>query len=233
LFGGDVVAEVGAHPRGHLRHVFALVAVFGWLATEVAREERVAKGVELVPRVVQVVLAMDLSAVGREQVGKRVADCDPAPAAGVQRASGVGRHELEVDTGTRQSPPMAVLVAGGDHRPQYLVEPRRREVHIDEAGPGDLGPLEMRRPLPVELHDELGRNFTWRHAQGLGELERDIRGEIAMTGILRGRERDPAGRLGKPGRRERAAERVEQLITDHEARDRDRRDSPPGRIDAS
>ena len=47
--------------------------------------------------VVQVVLAVHLRALRREQVRDRVADRDPAAAARVQRAGRVRRHELEVD----------------------------------------------------------------------------------------------------------------------------------------
>ena len=46
---------------------------------------------------------MHLGALGGEQVGERVADRDPAPTAGVQRAGGVRRDELEVDAAARRA----------------------------------------------------------------------------------------------------------------------------------
>ena len=84
LLLGDVVTELGAHPRRHVDEVRALVAVFGRLATRVAGQQRSSERVELAPGVVEVVLAVHLGALGREQVREGVADRDPPSPAGVQ-----------------------------------------------------------------------------------------------------------------------------------------------------
>ena len=90
--------------------VLTLVPVFGRRLALVAGVERVPELPELPAGVVQVVLAVHLGALRREQVGDRVADRDPAPAAGVERAGRVGRHELQVDApaGQRVRGPVAV-----------------------------------------------------------------------------------------------------------------------------
>ena len=65
----------------------------------------------------------------------RVADRDPAPAAGVDGAGGVQRDELEVDPVTGQDLAVPVLLALHDDPTQDVVEPRGRQVEVDEAGP--------------------------------------------------------------------------------------------------
>ena len=92
LLRRDGVAQLGPHPIRHLDEVLALVAVLGRLLPAIAREQRRGEGVELGPGVVQVVLAVHLGALGREEVRDRVADRDPTPTAGVDRAGGVRRR---------------------------------------------------------------------------------------------------------------------------------------------
>ena len=116
LLLGDRVAELGPHDRGHVDQVLTLVAVLGRLAALVAGEQRRRERVELVAGVVQVVLAVHDRALGREEVGQRVADRHPAATAGVERAGGVGRHELEVDAQAVERVAVAVGLALRDHR---------------------------------------------------------------------------------------------------------------------
>ena len=97
VVGRHVVAELGAQLARQVDEILALVPVFGRLLASVARVQRVAERRELVPGVVEVVLAVHLRALRRQQVRDRVADRDPAAAARVQRAGGVGRDELEID----------------------------------------------------------------------------------------------------------------------------------------
>ena len=86
LLLGDLVAELGAQPERHLHEVLALVAVLRRLATFVPGEQRRAERVELVPGVVQVVLAVHLGALGGEQVGE--SRRPPRPIAHRRRAAG-------------------------------------------------------------------------------------------------------------------------------------------------
>ena len=155
VVGRDVVAELGVQVARQVDEVLALVAVLGRLLAAVARVQRVAEGRELVAGVVEVVLAVHLRALRRQQVRDRVADRDPAPAARVQRPGGVGRDELEVDPLRRRARPRcrtgrprATTVA------QHVVQPRGREVQVDEAGLGGLGPGEMRHVGGLERGDD-------------------------------------------------------------------------------
>ena len=82
---------------GHLHQVLASIAVLRRLFASVPRVQRRPERSELVSGIVQVVLAMHVRALGNEQVGNGVADGDPPPTSCVERASGVGGHELEID----------------------------------------------------------------------------------------------------------------------------------------
>ena len=79
LLLGDLVADLGPHPVGHLDEVLALVPAFRRRLAPVPRMERRREQVELVAGVVQVVLAMDLRALRGEQV--RRARPRPRPSA--------------------------------------------------------------------------------------------------------------------------------------------------------
>ena len=63
-----------------------------------------------------------------------------------------------------------------------------RHGQIDEAGPGDLGLVDIGVDLD-ERHQALGER-AGRHAGGLRQHHGGIGGEIAMGGILRRLERD-------------------------------------------
>ena len=81
IVGRDVVTELGVQLRRHVDEVLALVPVLGRLDAAVPRVERVAELVELGAGIVQVVLAVHLRALRREQVRDRVAHRDPATTA--------------------------------------------------------------------------------------------------------------------------------------------------------
>ncbi len=99
-------------------------------------------------------------------------------------------------------------------------------------GPGDLGPLQVRGSRGFERHHDLGRDVARRHADGLRELERDVRGEVAVTGVLRRCQRDAVRRLGEAGVGKGNSQGPEELVTDHE-RLRQRVERTPHRIAAS
>ncbi len=227
------VAELGAHPVGHLDEVLALVAVLGRLLAAVAREQRRGERVELVAGVVQVVLAVHLGALRGEQVGDRVADRDPAPAAGVERAGRVRRDELEVDAlaGQRSAWPYRSPCATTAR--STSCSQVGREVEVDEARAGDLDPLEVRRALGLERDDDLRRDVARGHADGLRELQRDVGGEVAVTRAGGGRQLDAPVRHRKARGIERDVQRGEELVTDHRRSRRARRGFAAHGIDES
>ena len=128
---------------------------------------------------------------------------------------GFGGDELEVDAVPGERVAVPVAVALRDDATQHVVQPRRREVEVEEPRARDLDPLEVRGAGPLELVDEPGGDLARRDAQRLGQLERDVGGEVAVTGVLRRRQLDAARRLGEPGRVERGVESGEELVTDH------------------
>ena len=132
------------HLARHVDHVLAVIPVLGRLFATESGDQRSGEGVELVPRVVQVVLAVDLGSLRGEEVRERVADRHPTRAAGVDRPGRVQRDELEIDPISRERPAVPVSLALRHDPAQDLVEPRGREIEVDEAGPGDLGALEVR-----------------------------------------------------------------------------------------
>ena len=76
---------------------------------------------------------------------------------------------------------MAVRLALAPRPRQDLVQPGRGEVEVEEAGAGDLDPLEVRGPGPLELVGELGGDLARRQAERLGQLEGDVGGEVAVS----------------------------------------------------
>ena len=66
---------------------------------------------------------------------------------------------------------------------QLLLVRLRREMEVDEAGPGDLGPLDqLARRQRVE--DRL-RQLPRVAARRLRQLQRNVRGEVAVRGVAR------------------------------------------------
>ena len=158
---------------------------------------------------------MHLGALRREQVGERVADRDPAPAAGMQRAGGIRRDELEVHALTGENVATSVPRAVGNHRGQRLVEPRRLEIEVQEARPGDLDPVEVGWRRGFERAHELGRRVPWRDARGLGHLEGDVRHPVAVLALLRRLDHNTACRLVEAGFGERSAHGEEDVVANH------------------
>ena len=147
---------------------------------------------------------MHLGALGGEQVGDGVTDRDPPPAAGVQRAGRVGRHELEVDAPAGEGVRGPVAVALLHHLAQDVREPRRGEEEVEEARPRrsrpgrdgatlrrlERGLASRRRPrgvLPARL---------------LGQRQGDRRGPVAVVALL-GRLQHDAARGLRADRRPR------------------------------
>ena len=215
LFVGDVVAELGAHPRGHVHEVLTLVAPLGELGATGAGLERRGERVELSSRVVQVVLAVHLGTLGREHVRDRVADGDPSTAAGVQRTGRVGRDELEVDPASCEGVAPSVGVAGRDDRLQDLVQPGRRQEEVDEPRSRDLDPFDVTQRRRFERIDDPLRDLTRWRGGSLADLERDIGLPVAVVALLRRLHLDPADRLGQSGRGERSLQGGDEIVDDH------------------
>ena len=220
LLLGHRVAELAPHPFGHVDDVLALVAVLRRRLPAVAGDQRGGEGVELVPGVVQVVLAVHDGALGRQEVGEGIAHRHPTPAARVQGAGGVGRHELEVDAEAVERVPVTVALARGGDREEHLVQPRGRQVQVQEPGTRDLDPLQVRRAGTLELDHDLGGDVARRHPERLGELEGDVGGEVAVQRVVGRGQLDARGRRREAGRVERGVQCGEQLVTDHEGRRR-------------
>ena len=197
-------------------------------AHPVPSEQRRGERVELVPGVVQVVLAVHLGALRREQVGERVTHCDPTPATGVDRPGGVDGHELEVDPVPGTNAAVPVLVTLPDDAEQHLVQPGGSEVEVDEPGALDLDPLQVRRSFRLQRDDDLVGDLARWLADGLGELHRDVRGEVAVAGSGRGRQLDATRGHGEARDFERVMQRGEDLVTNH-GRSQGRRSRDSGR----
>ncbi len=108
-----------------------------------------------------------------------------------------------------------VLLALRDDPAQDVVEPGGREGEVDETGARDLDPLDVRRLLGFECDDDLGRHVAGRQADRLREAHGHVGGEVAVAGLGGRRQLDAALRFGKSCRFQRAAQRGEDLVTDH------------------
>jgi hypothetical protein len=170
---------------------------------------------------------MHLCALGNEQVGNGVADGDPPSTAGVERAGGVGGHELEIDLPALQRVVLPVGVAGGHDLAQHVVEPRRRQEEVEEARAGDVDALQVRRRRRLEVGLDPVSDLTGRELHCLCHLHRDGAGPVTSAAIrIAGLERDTVRRLGKPGRTQRVAQAVAELVTNHEVGQATRSASP-------
>ena len=147
-----------------LDDVLAPVAVLGRLLARHAGGDRVGEAVDLGAGVVDVVLALDLVADRLQQAHQRVAVGGVAAAADVQRAGRVGGDELDQDPLRRLDRGRAEVVAGGDQGGQRAPVPGVGEEEVDEAGAGDLDPLEAAGAAEVPL--QLGLRGARRRRAG-------------------------------------------------------------------
>jgi hypothetical protein len=144
-------------------------------------------------------------AVGREPA---VADVD--------RAGGVGRHELDHDLLA------AAQLRGGvrrralvDDLGEDVVQPGGCEAEVHEARTGDLDGLDVRRQVGVEVLDELGGQLA-RVAPGLlGRGERHVRGPVAVLPVGRSLHRDLLRKRFDGERHQGAAHGFGEIIADH------------------
>jgi len=198
LHGGDLgeAVLVGvAHLAAHVDHVVALVGVGreGNLDAEegeVAQPGRQRQDVHLAASVVHVVLAADLVAGEGEHVRERGAIGGAATVADVERAGGVGGDELHLHLDALACP-AAEIRAPGQHLAHHRGLGVGGEREVDEAGAGDLGPGDQLRgrQLGEQQAGELARVALER----LGELQREVGGEVAVARLLRALQQDGGG----------------------------------------
>src|SRR5690606_11654863 len=192
LAGGG---RVGDHRVRDLGDVLAAVPVLGRLQAAGAREQGPREAVDLRAVVVEVVLARHVRAARLEDARERVADGRPADAADVDRARGVGGDELEVDllAGLR----VAATVRGArlDDRARELARGGGVERDVEEAGAGDVHGLDARRRGEA-VGEVLGERAR-RRARLLRELQRDVRGPVAVLPLAGSLHVDALGDRGR------------------------------------
>ena len=145
--------------------------------------------------VVEVVFAHHLGAVGLKHAGHGVAHRGPTGAADVNRTSGVGGNELEVQGLAAQMGITAVFVdlvevlvaincwGCGKHGIHHGCSRGGIKGDVDEAGAGHLD-----RGDAVGFSERGGERLsqiTRLHAGLLGQLHGDVGGPVAMRAVLR------------------------------------------------
>ena len=95
--------------------------------------------------------------------------------ASVEGTVGVGRDELDVDPGTCAEVEAGVAVLPRrDDVGEHVVQPRRRQPEVDEAGPGDLDRVDVREVHRLEGTDQVAGDVARVPTGGLGRGERDV-----------------------------------------------------------
>ena len=190
--GGDLLGELG--------DVVAAVAVLGRLPAGHPGRDREREALDLAAGVVDVVLAPDLVADRLEQPHEGVAVGGVAAAADVQRAGRVGGDELDQDplgeavgAGPRSSPDSA-------RRCHRAPVPGVGEEEVDEAGAGDLDPLDA-AALAAELGARARRRAARRRRAGFRRAAR--RAASPRWSCSRRARASAAGRATARGRRAR------------------------------
>jgi hypothetical protein len=184
----DVVAVVGRlGPLGVAR-----------LEAAGARLHRGRQGGDLDAGVVVVELAGDLVALGFEQRGHGIAQRGLAAVADVQRAGRVGRDEFDdhmmAGAGIAAAVGLALLQDGARHRLLGGVG----QAQVDEARTRDLGRGDQALGLRIGLQggDQAGGQLARIGLQRLGQLHRDIAGDVAVGRVARALERDVRNQIG-------------------------------------
>ena len=173
--------------------VLALVAVFGHrrvdaVLLEIACADRLAEQLHLAAAVVEIIFARHVEAGRLVESRDRIAQHGVAAVADGDGSGRIGGEKLDLDflAGARAQLPRARLPerAAGARGLTHLGMPvRGRHFEIDEAGAGDRDLAHFGGQRDVRL-DYLGDRAR-RLALGLGESERDVRGDVAMGGIAR------------------------------------------------
>ena len=176
--GGKLVSN---HLLGDLADVGAAVAVLGGLLAAGGGQQGLGEVVDLGAVVVEVVLAGDCGAAGRQDPGQGVADGGPAGAAQVHRAGGVGGDVLEIDVLAAQGVVAPVGLAGLDDGAGELTGAGGVETDVEEAGAGDLHGGDAVEGLKTR-DEELGE-VARLGASLLGQLHGDVGGPVAVVAV--------------------------------------------------
>ncbi len=150
----------------------------------VAGVRRRAEHLHLIAGVVDVVLAIDGVAGGREQARERVAGDRAAGVADVQRSRRVRAHELDLHAAAAADVRAAERLAGALAFPQLVPPVRGREAEVDEPRPGDVDAGEDAGPV-VEMAQDRRRDLARRPSFALRQDEGEVGREVAVLGLLR------------------------------------------------
>src|ERR1035437_9391164 len=190
--------DLGRQLPGHVVDVVAVVAIFGEVAALSNRHDRGAQVLDLAAEVVEVVLALHLVAGRGQHSAEKVAGEGAAGVADVERPRWVGRDELDVDVlrmlGGDVAPGRRVAQDVLDGRGQGAV----READVEEAGWRDIDAGDRRVGVRRRRRDVRGNRFgdlQGGAAVGLGQLEGDVAGEVAILWVGRALDRDWLERL--------------------------------------
>ena len=142
---------------------------------------------------------MHLPALRSHQPGQHIAQRRLPAMADVQRAGGIGRHELQHDLAATGRLPAEVL-ALCQHLVHHALACRRGEPEIDEARAGDVGLFDEgsgTRQGHQGSHQRLGHR-TGRLFKRPGQLHGQIGCKITMFGLARPLQRghDGSGLFG-------------------------------------
>ena len=187
------------HLGGPVDDVLAAVAVLGRLLAGFAGGERRGECLHLHAAVVDVELVGDVVADEAQQPGQAVAVDRAAGVTGVHRAGRVGRHVLDHHPGAGADVAAAVVGTGVDDGADQVVQPRRVQAEVDEAGPGDLDRGDVAGRVRGERVGELLGELAGVATGGLGGGHGDVGGELAVLAPGRSLEVDLGGGVDAEG----------------------------------
>ncbi|CAM2147879.1 hypothetical protein PT2222_10321 [Paraburkholderia tropica] len=203
LRAGDGLAVLGRDGfarevvAGDFGDVFAVVGGFGPARVARLQAARARLGgdgeiADLHARVVVVELAVHVVALRAEHVRDGVAERGLTAVADVQRTGGIGRDELDQHALAGFALRAAERGAFGEHGAEHGALGVDGQAQVDEAGTGHFGVGDQTGGGGQRLHgvDDLLGQRARIGAQRLGELHRDVAGDVAVRGDLRTLERD-------------------------------------------
>ncbi len=184
---------LGGERRGHLAQVEPVVAVLGdgqRLAGQLppAGAQALAERRHLRARVVDVELARDLVAGGREQARQRGAEGRGAGADDDGRSGRIGAHELQADALAPTGHALAEIRTRGEDLAHHALLGADRQAKVEKAGAGDRG-REAGQTL-LAPGGQGGRQLPRRQAAGLGGQHGHVRAEVPMRAFARRHEGD-------------------------------------------
>ena len=150
---------------------------------EVTQPGRQPEDVHLAPGIIDVILARHVPAGEAQQVRQGRAIGGTAPVADVQRAGRVGGNVLYLHLLPAAELRAPELVARDQHGADDVDLGPRIEREVDESRPRHLGPADQ--PRSRQLGQQQPGDFARILPQRLGQLHRQVGGEIAMRRVAR------------------------------------------------